>query len=79
MPIYRLEYSRGAWKTQYLAHEAFPSLLKKLWGNIGALDSGTELALFMAGCREAIILAMYTLMSEIREAIIIGLQKRKWA
>jgi hypothetical protein len=31
----------------------------------------------MAGSREAIILAMYTLMSEIREAIIIGFQKRK--
>ena len=77
MPIYRLECSRGAWKTQYLAHEAFPGQLKKLRGNLGALDSGTEFALFMAGCREAIILAIYTLMSEIGEAIIIGFQKRK--
>jgi len=77
MPIYRLKCSKGAWETQYLAHEAFPGVLKKLRGNLGALDSGTEFALFMAGCRKAIILAMYTLMSEIREAIIIGFQNRK--
>jgi hypothetical protein len=77
MPIYRLECSRGAWKAKYLAHEAFPGLLKKLRGNWGVLNSGTEFAVCMAGCPEAIILAMYTLMSEIREAIIIGFLKRK--
>ena len=77
MPIYRLKCSKGAWETQSLAYEAFPGLLKKLRGNLGAVDSGTEFALFMAGCREAIILSMYTLMPEIREAIIIGFQKRK--
>jgi len=60
-----------------LAHEAFPGVLKKLRGHLGALDSGTEFALFISSCSEAIILAMYTLMSEIREAIIIGFQKRK--
>ena len=77
MLIYRLKCSKGAWGTHYLAHEAFPGLLKKLWDNLGALDSGTEFALFMAGCCEAIILSMYTSMPEIREAIIIGFQKRK--
>jgi hypothetical protein len=36
---------------------AFSGLLKKIRANLGALDSGTEFALFMSGCGKAIILA----------------------